>query len=63
MRSTMQDTGSIQCPYCGQCFELALETSQPKHEFIVDCEVCCRPLRVSVACDAGEILEVRAEAD
>ncbi|MGA2177229.1 MAG: CPXCG motif-containing cysteine-rich protein [Verrucomicrobiota bacterium] len=59
----MQESGSVQCPFCGQRFDLAIETSQAEQQFIVDCEVCCRPLRVSVTCEAGEILDLRAEAD
>jgi hypothetical protein len=59
----MQESGSVQCPYCGQDFELAIETSQPEQQFITDCEICCRPLRVCVTCEAGEILDLRAEAD
>jgi hypothetical protein len=59
----MQDAASIQCPFCGQCFELAVETSQAEQQFTVDCEICCRPMAVSISCEDGEILELRATAE
>jgi hypothetical protein len=59
----MQELGSIHCPFCGQYFELVIDTSQPEQQFTVDCEICCRPLLVSVTCEAGEILDLRAAAD
>lgn len=59
----MQETGTIQCPYCGQSFELAVDASLPEQQFTVDCEICCRPLRVSITCQAGEILVLQADAD
>ena len=34
---------------------LALDVSEGSAEFIVDCEVCCRPMTVSVRIADGEI--------
>jgi hypothetical protein len=59
----MQETGSVLCPFCGQYFDLVIETSQPEQQFTIDCEICCRPLQVSVTCEAGEIVELRAAGD
>jgi hypothetical protein len=41
-----QSSKSIRCAYCGETFELLLEPGA--QDFIIDCEVCCRPLRVTV---------------
>jgi transcription elongation factor Elf1 len=59
----MEVSQSIQCPYCGQKFEVAVDTSIESQEFTTDCEICCRPFDISVECVPGEIvsLEVRAE--
>lgn len=59
----MQETASIQCPFCGQCFELAIDTTQPEQRFTTDCEICCRPMQVTVACAGGEILDLQATPD
>ncbi len=52
----MQDALSIECPHCGETFSLALDASEGSAEFTVDCEVCCRPMTVSVRVnDDGEL--------
>ncbi len=52
----MQDSISIECPHCGETFSLALDASEGSAEFTVDCEVCCRPMTVSVRVnDEGEL--------
>ena len=51
----MNDTLSIMCPHCGESFGLALDVSEGTSEFTVDCEVCCRPMRVAVRISDGEI--------
>ncbi len=58
----MEETETIQCPYCGQEFELAVDTSISTQRFITDCEICCRPFEVFAECEPGEILglEVRS---
>ncbi len=54
----MQDAASITCPFCGQSFELVLDTSVESQRFVTDCEVCCRPFEVTAECEDGEILSV-----
>jgi transcription elongation factor Elf1 len=52
----MQESLSIECPHCGETFSLALDASEGSAEFTVDCEICCRPMTVSVRVnDAGEL--------
>ncbi|HEY0863660.1 MAG TPA: CPXCG motif-containing cysteine-rich protein [Lacunisphaera sp.] len=53
----MQDSISIECPHCGESFSLALDLSEGSAEFTVDCEVCCRPMTVSVRVDDDGELE------
>ena len=51
----MNDALSIECPHCGETFSLALDASEGSAEFTVDCEVCCRPMTLSVRInDDGE---------
>lgn len=53
---TMNDSVSIECPHCGESFSLALDVSEGSAEFIIDCEVCCRPMTVAVQIEDGEIV-------
>ena len=54
----MEVSEAIQCPFCGQSFEIAVDTSIPSQRFTTDCEVCCRPFEVTVECEPGEILSL-----
>ncbi|HEU4565390.1 MAG TPA: CPXCG motif-containing cysteine-rich protein [Gemmatimonadaceae bacterium] len=39
----------VLCPYCGAATEIALDPgSGATQDYVEDCEVCCRPWRVSV---------------
>jgi hypothetical protein len=49
---------TISCPFCGQKFELVVDTSTPHQQFTTDCEVCCRPFEVIAECEPGEILSL-----
>ena len=54
----MQVFESIQCPFCGQTFELVIDTSIDSQQLTIDCEICCRPFEVVAECEPGEILSV-----
>ena len=54
----MQVSESIQCPFCGQSFDLVIDTSVASQQFTTDCEVCCRPFEVQAECEPGEILSL-----
>ncbi|MFA5060211.1 MAG: CPXCG motif-containing cysteine-rich protein [Candidatus Omnitrophota bacterium] len=51
------------CPYCGSCNTITLEPGQGKeYELITDCEICCRPIVVSIKM-IGEEAEITARAE
>lgn len=54
----MQDSENVVCPYCGQMFELVIDTSVASQRFVTDCEICCRPFEVLAECESGEILSL-----
>jgi hypothetical protein len=56
---------SIQCPYCGESIDLFVDDSVDHQQYVEDCQVCCRPIHVSVTAhgDEGVKLVVRAEND
>ena len=59
----MNDNEELLCPYCGQANSIAVDTSIRHQQFTTDCEVCCRPFRVSVESEAGEILSIDAQTE
>ena len=50
----------VQCPFCGETFELAVDTGVDSQTFTTDCEICCRPFEVSVECRNHEVISVDA---
>lgn len=59
----MEMSATIVCPYCGQRFDLVVDTSSGGHRLTTDCEICCRPLEVVIECEPGEILSLDVHAD
>lgn len=51
----MNDPLSIDCPHCGESFSLAFDVSEGSAEFITDCEICCRPMTVTVRVVDGAV--------
>lgn len=45
----------IACPYCGETVEIVIDCSIPEQEYIEDCEVCCRPINLSVSINDNEV--------
>jgi hypothetical protein len=43
----------VVCPNCGAAFEINIDPDDTK--FVIDCEVCCRPMTISVRLRDGEI--------
>jgi len=58
----MEVSEVIQCPYCGQSFEVLVDTSTATQRFTTDCEVCCRPMEIVAECQPGEILSLDVQA-
>jgi hypothetical protein len=59
----MEATEPVQCPFCGQSFDLLIDTSLETQRFTTDCEVCCRPFQVIVECEPGEVLSLEVRGD
>ena len=57
---------NITCPHCWQSIDIEdLDIRESDIELTVDCEVCCRPIRVTARLDtvgSPPILEVEAES-
>jgi hypothetical protein len=61
----MIDWLRVDCPYCGESFESAFDTSAGDAELVEDCAVCCRPIviHVSIDDDGDAAVRVRREND
>lgn len=52
----MLEEREIQCPYCWETFILLVDPSEgDEQNFVYDCEVCCRPIDVSITIQGGDI--------
>jgi ribosomal protein S27E len=53
---------TITCPHCGEDFKTAFDPSEGGAQFVVDCEICCRPISVTVRVRSGQIDDVQVAA-
>ncbi len=57
----MLETSRIDCPYCGEGFDIEVDCSAGDQEYVEDCPVCCQPIEVQVSVDfAGNLAGVQA---
>ena len=56
---------SISCPYCGETITILVDGSLPEQQYVEDCQVCCRPivLSVVVGSDGDVVVVATAEND
>jgi hypothetical protein len=60
---TVETEATVQCPYCGEAVDIALDPAGgADQEYVEDCQVCCRPWRVRVRYhgDAQAVVSVSA---
>ncbi|MCG3144513.1 MAG: hypothetical protein HONDAALG_01943 [Gammaproteobacteria bacterium] len=42
------------CPYCGETVSVLLDLSvDGTQDYVEDCEVCCRPMRLALSAEDG----------
>ena len=57
----MLEATQIDCPYCGENFDLEVDCSAGDQEYVEDCPVCCQPIEVSTSVDIdGKLQNVHA---
>ena len=59
----MLTSTAISCPYCGESIEILIDVSAGDQRYIEDCQVCCRPITLSVQVDAVGDALVHAAAE
>jgi hypothetical protein len=53
----------ISCPYCGEPIEILVDASAGDQYYIEDCQVCCRPITLSIRIDADGEPQVSAVSE
>jgi len=59
----MIDEINISCPYCGEVFETTADCSAGDQEYIEDCQVCCRPIVITLHVSDMTLINVEARRD
>lgn len=61
----MLNQTQIGCPYCGEAIQVLVDEQEVGHEYIEDCQVCCRPITfsISMAPNGGLTIAVYDEND
>ncbi|MEO6102338.1 MAG: CPXCG motif-containing cysteine-rich protein [Pseudoxanthomonas sp.] len=54
---------TVQCPYCGETIDLAIDDSVDQQQYVEDCHVCCRPINIAVAVEEDGTIAVQAWAE
>ncbi|CAM5595734.1 CPXCG motif-containing cysteine-rich protein [Rhodanobacter lindaniclasticus] len=54
---------TIDCPYCGEPIGILIDASIPHQQYIEDCQVCCRPITLTIEVDDDGMIGVRASAE
>ncbi|TDJ46970.1 MAG: CPXCG motif-containing cysteine-rich protein [Gammaproteobacteria bacterium] len=60
--SALTTETDIDCPFCGESITIVVDLSVPGQDYIEDCFVCCRPIRIRYVADDGELISIHAEA-
>ncbi|MBI4385799.1 MAG: CPXCG motif-containing cysteine-rich protein [Elusimicrobia bacterium] len=47
-RRRLNQWTSVQCPYCGENFEVHVDVAEEDQVLQEDCQICCRPVELSV---------------
>jgi hypothetical protein len=58
-------TAELSCPYCGEVIEVVVDCSVHRQVYIEDCQVCCRPIEITLVSTEGKVerIEGRSEDD
>ena len=56
------ETVIVLCPYCGERVGLLVDATLPHQQYVEECEVCCRPMLVTIDATAEDpIVDVTRE--
>jgi hypothetical protein len=57
----MLEPSRIDCPYCGEGFDISVDCSAGDQQYVEDCPVCCQPIEIATRVGLnGELIGVQA---
>lgn len=57
-----QELVTLSCPYCGEPLHTRVDLSCAEDAYVEDCQVCCRPIELSVErTSGGELSAITAQ--
>jgi uncharacterized protein (UPF0212 family) len=57
----MLEASRIDCPYCGEGFDIDVDCSAGDQQYVEDCPVCCQPIEIATTVGLdGELIGVQA---
>ncbi len=56
-------TADLTCPYCGEELEVAVDCSVRRQVYVEDCQVCCRPIVITLVSADGEVESIEARTE
>jgi hypothetical protein len=57
----MLEASRIDCPYCGEGFDISVDCSAGSQQYVEDCPVCCQPIEIATHVGLnGDLVSVQA---
>ena len=53
----------VNCPYCWEKIEVAVDCTVPRQSYVEDCHVCCRPIHFRVEIDSEGLPVIQTGTD
>lgn len=50
----LEEDVAVECPYCGEGFEIHVTSESDGQTMYEDCQVCCRPVSIFIHIEEGE---------
>ncbi len=60
---SLQESVGINCPYCGERISVVIDCTAGSQEYVEDCQVCCRPIRLQIRIGPEGTPEVTSQTD
>ena len=55
VKERIEQDAVVECPYCGEGFEMRVTSEDEGQSMIHDCAVCCRPIAIHVHAEDGDL--------
>jgi len=52
---------SISCPFCAERVSILLDLSAGTQSYIEDCQVCCRPMQITLETSDGQLASIQVD--